>query len=266
VSAPAELKEFDLCGPLPRGVTLLEASAGTGKTFAIAALVARLVAEGVPPEQLLVVTFTRMATGELRERVRERLVTAELGLARALAGVAPPADDHVLGLLATGPDAELEERRRRLADALAGFDAATIATTHGFCRHVLAGLGVTGDVEHEVTFVEDLSDLVEEVVDDLYVRRFHPVAAPPFDRAEALRIGRAAIDNPHARLEPVDRRPEDNEQTWAMRRRLAEAVRKEVDARKRRAGVMTYDDLLTRLCDTLVDAQYGTAACARLRE
>ena len=266
MSGPAELKEFDLCGPLPRGVTLLEASAGTGKTFAIAALVARLIAEGVPPERLLVVTFTRMATGELRERVRERLVTAELGLARALAGVAPPADDRVLGLLATGPDAEIEERRRRLANAVADFDAATIATTHGFCRHVLAGLGVTGDVEHEVTFVEDLSDLVEEVVDDLYVRRFHPVAAPPFDRAEALRIGRAAIDNPHARLEPVDRRPEDKDELWAMRRRLAEAVRKEVDERKRRAGVMTYDDLLTRLCDTLADAEYGTAACARLRE
>ena len=77
-------------------------------------------------------------------------------------------------------------RRRRLADAVSGFDAATIATTHGFCQHVLAGLGVAGDVERDVTFVEDLSDLVEEVVDDLYVRRFHRVARPPFDRAEAL--------------------------------------------------------------------------------
>src|SRR6266542_3353348 len=101
------MREFDLCGPLPHGVTLLEASAGTGKTFAIAALVARFVAEGVPPAQLLVVTFTRMATGELRERVRDRLVTAEFGLTRALAGVAPPADDPVLELLADGPDAEV---------------------------------------------------------------------------------------------------------------------------------------------------------------
>ena len=71
------------------GVTVLEASAGTGKTFTIAALAARYVAEGTPLEQLLLVTFTRMATGELRERVRERLVSAEQGLDRALAG-APP--------------------------------------------------------------------------------------------------------------------------------------------------------------------------------
>src|SRR5439155_3329517 len=110
------IQEFDLCGPLPRGVTLLEASAGTGKTFAIAALVARFVAAGVPPAQLLVVTFTRMATGELRERVRERLVTAEAGLTRALAGVAPPADDRVLELLARGTPSEVAARRRRLAN------------------------------------------------------------------------------------------------------------------------------------------------------
>ena len=266
MSLTTGMMEFDLAGPLPRGVTLLEASAGTGKTFTIAALVARLVAEGVPPEQLLVVTFTRMATGELRERVRDRLVTAELGLARALAGVAPPADDRVLQLLADGPLAEVEARRRRLADAVSGFDAATIATTHGFCRHVLAGLGVAGDVERDVTFVEDLSDLVEEVVDDLYVRRFHQVAWPPVDRAEALRIGRAAVGNPLARVEPVERRAEDEAQTWAMRRRLAEAVRVEIESRKRRSGVMTYDDLLTRLRNTLADEANGAAACAKLRE
>ncbi len=67
---------FDVCGPLPSGVTMLEASAGTGKTFTIAALAARFVAEGLPFEQMLLVTFGRVATGELRDRVRERLVSA----------------------------------------------------------------------------------------------------------------------------------------------------------------------------------------------
>jgi superfamily I DNA/RNA helicase len=54
---------FELCGPLPEGVTVLEASAGTGKTFALAALAARYVADGLPLERLLLVSFTRMATG-----------------------------------------------------------------------------------------------------------------------------------------------------------------------------------------------------------
>src|SRR2546421_12905494 len=93
--------EFDVCGALPEGVTVLEASAGTGKTYTIAALAARYVADGIPLERLLLVTFTRMATGELRERVRERLVTVERGLAHALAGV-PYGNDPGGGLRAPG--------------------------------------------------------------------------------------------------------------------------------------------------------------------
>ena len=99
-SLASDIRPFDVCGPLPTGITVLEASAGTGKTFTIAALAARYVAEGTPLEQLLLVTFTRMATGELRERVRERLVSAEQGLDRALAGAPPP--DEVVALLAKG--------------------------------------------------------------------------------------------------------------------------------------------------------------------
>ena len=66
---------FDVCAELPSGTTVLEASAGTGKTYTIAALTARAIAEGVAElNQLLLVTFGRMATNELRLRVRERLV------------------------------------------------------------------------------------------------------------------------------------------------------------------------------------------------
>ena len=72
-------------------MTLLEASAGTGKTFTIAALATRYVAEGaLPIDRLLVITFTRMATGELRERVRERLVRAAEGLVDVLDGAGGP--------------------------------------------------------------------------------------------------------------------------------------------------------------------------------
>ena len=252
---------FDVRGALPTGVTVLEASAGTGKTYTIAALAARYVADGVPLDQLLLVTFTRMATGELRDRVRERLVSAEQGLTRALAG-APPDRDEVVRLLAEGPSQEVELRRRRLAHALADFDSATIATTHGFCQEVLGGLGVAGDVEPGVTFVEDIGDLVEEVVDDLYLRRFHWVEGrPDFDRAQALRIGRVAVDNPATPIEP---RAAGSGTVAGMRRGLAEAVRAELDVRKRRLAVMTYDDLLTRLEKILTDPG-GEVAVRRLR-
>ena len=52
-------REFDPCGELPTGVTVLEASAGTGKTYTIASLAARYIGEGIPIDQLLLVTFTR---------------------------------------------------------------------------------------------------------------------------------------------------------------------------------------------------------------
>ena len=145
-----------------------------------------------------------MATGELRERVRERLVSAEQALDRALAGDA--ADRR--GRRA----ARRRARRTRSSSgasasprALADFDAATIATTHGFCQEVLGGLGVAGDVEPDATFVEDVGDLLDDVVDDLYVRRFHGGDVPQFDRAQAMRIARVAVDNPAARVEPERR-------------------------------------------------------------
>ena len=162
-------------------MTVLEASAGTGKTFTIAALAARYVAEGIPLEQILMVTFTRMATGELRERVRERLVSAEQGLERALAG-APPRGRRGRAAARDRRRPWSRLRRERLAAALADFDSATIATTHGFCQEVLGGLGVLGDIESDTTFVEDISDLRDEVVDDLYLRRFHRRGVPEFSR------------------------------------------------------------------------------------
>jgi exodeoxyribonuclease V beta subunit len=247
---------FDVCGPLPTGVTVLEASAGTGKTYTIAALAARYVAEGTPLDQLLLVTFTRMATGELRERVRERLVDAERALSRATR----PGDDAVFRLLARGTPAEVERRRERLARALADFDAATIATTHGFCQEVLGGLGVAGDVERDAVFVEDVTDLVDEVVDDLYVRRFFSGGSPPFTRAEARRIADVAVANPSADIEPAD-----GGGTPAMRRRLAVAVREELERRKHLSGVMTYDDQLTRLHAALAGPG-GEEVARRLRE
>ncbi len=105
---------FDPERPLRPGVTVLEASAGTGKTYQISTLVARLVAEaGLPIDKILVVTFTRAATDELVDRVRGRLVEC----------LAAAHDDP--------------QAAGRLRTALQDFDQATISTIHGFCQRVL---------------------------------------------------------------------------------------------------------------------------------
>jgi exodeoxyribonuclease V beta subunit len=253
---------FDLCGPLPTGTTVLEASAGTGKTFAIAALATRYVAEGVTElSGLMMVTFGRAATQELRERVRERFVSAERALRDPGAARADSADEVVRRLAATD-DAEVERRRHRLARALAGFDGAMIATTHGFCQQVLLGLGILGDSEPGVTFVENITDLVTEVVDDLYLAKYaRPDAGvPAMSPRVAHQVVRAAVDKPQTVLAPADA---ERATAAGQRVALAGAARTEVVRRKRLGRLVDYDDQIGLLRDAL---ERLPAAGARIRE
>ena len=257
--------DFDICGPLPSGTTVLEASAGTGKTFTIAALATRYVAEGKAElRELMLVTFGRMATQELRERVRERLVSAERGLADPRLARASDHDDDLLRLLADAPDDEVEQRRARLTRALADFDAATLTTTHGFCLQMLRGLGVAGDFEPDATFVESIDDLVEEVAGDLWLRKFgRPDSPEPeLPYATALDTVRRAVEDHQAELAPTNADPDS---TAGQRVGIALAARKEVERRKRQRRLIDFDDLLTRLLTALEDPDTGEAAQERVR-
>ncbi|RZS86861.1 exodeoxyribonuclease V beta subunit [Motilibacter rhizosphaerae] len=251
---------FDLAGPLPAGTTVLEASAGTGKTFTIAALVLRYLLEaGTPMEELLVVSFSRDASRELRERVRERLVTARDGFA---SGRAHERDEVLQRLLDTDEE-ERRERLRRLDVALASFDAATVTTTHGFCQQVLATLGTGADHDPAAVLLENPRDLLAEVADDLYLRKWGLPGAPPPDmsRKEFLDLASAVAQDPATRLVPGPDAPEPAGQ----RSRIATAVRGEFEARKRRLRLLDYDDMLQRLARTLTDTTSAPAAKARLR-
>ncbi|MBC2961760.1 UvrD-helicase domain-containing protein [Nocardioides deserti] len=255
-------KAFDIRDPLPTGTTLLEASAGTGKTWTIGALVTRYVAEGVCSlERMLVVTFGRAASQELRERVRAQLVEAE----RALADdptLAPQEPSALIALLLDCDEAERALRHRRVSEALAGFDGATIATTHQFCSMVLGSLGVAGDTDARARLVDDLDELLAEVVDDLYLRAFAFAGTEPtFSRAEAMGIARKAVDDPQARLEPA---AQDRSTPAGRRVAFAHAVRAEMERRKRRLGVLSYDDLLAQLAGALEHP--AAPARARMRQ
>jgi exodeoxyribonuclease V beta subunit len=255
---------FDICGSLPGpGVTVLEASAGTGKTFAITALITRFVAEGVPLDAILAVTFTRMATGELRDRVRRQLVTADDLLRRHLAaGESVPDDEPIVAHLSKGARPDVEARQAHLADAVAAFDAATIATTHGFCRLVLDGLGSAGDVPAGATLLEDPADLIDEVVDDLYLRwALRHGWTPAFKREDARLAVSEAVRNPGVALAPE---PGDN--PAGLLRRLVETAAGEVARRLQDDNLLTYDQVLARLAGTLEHPQRGPVAGDRLRQ
>ncbi len=142
-----------------------------------------------------------------------------------------------------------DARKQRLRDALAGFDAATIATTHQFCQLVLKSLGAAGDTDAGVTLLEDLNDLVTEIVDDLYLAHFGRDRDDPLlSYREGLRIARAVVANPSTQLRPRDPEPGSRAAVCVD---FAKDVLAELERRKRRRGVLGYDDLLIRLAAAL---------------
>ncbi|WP_174817115.1 UvrD-helicase domain-containing protein [Nocardia brasiliensis] len=248
---------FEPYGPLPTGTTVLEASAGTGKTHAIVGLAVRYVAEaGIDISELLLVTFSRAATQELRERTRDRFVLVAAGLADPELARAH-ADDLIRQLAQADPD-EVRRRRARLLAALSDFDAGTIATTHSFCQRMLDELGLAGEHDPGARLVESVDELVATVADDLYLHRYAR-GEPPFTVKEAHILALAAVRDRHAVLVPA------GASASGERVAFATAVRAETERRKRLAGLRDFDDLLVLLHDVLADPEHGPRACRRIR-
>ncbi len=168
--------------PLGRGgTTFIEASAGTGKTHALTTLVARLVVEeGQQLDRILVVTFTRAATAELRDRIRRTLGAALDTLKVRAAGAdlrSRESDPQAVELLArweraggVGP----AEAARRLEAAMHDIDRAGVYTIHGFCQRVLADLAFECGFPFgfEVSGGDDA--MVAGAVRDFWRRRLYP--------------------------------------------------------------------------------------------
>ena len=189
------MKPFALDQALPRGVALLEASAGTGKTYSIAGLTLRLIAEeGIPVDQLLIVTFTRAATAELADRIHRRLLAGARDLREHLAGAPVNADDPVMRALCTGVDVgELRERLRRLELAIASFDEAAISTIHSFCQRSLQRAAFESSTDFDADMEAELGPLLEECVDDFMASEMIDL---PLDFYSILRKGQQ-VDREH---------------------------------------------------------------------
>ncbi|MCE4071574.1 MULTISPECIES: exodeoxyribonuclease V subunit beta [Pseudomonas] len=163
------------------GSRLIEASAGTGKTFTIALLYVRLVLDhggeqaafGRPlsPPEILVVTFTEAATQELRERIRARLGEA----ARCFA---EPEQKHD-GLLVKLRDSYVPERwpgcARLLRLAAEWMDEAAVSTIHSWCYRMLREHAFDSGSLFTQDLAADQSELLAEAVRDYWRRNFYPL-------------------------------------------------------------------------------------------
>jgi exodeoxyribonuclease V beta subunit len=190
------------------GLRLVEASAGTGKTFSLAGLYLRLLVEKpLDVRDILVVTFTRAATQELRDRIRTRIArAARLAGDRSLATAS---DEDRIALRILDAAAEpAEGLARRLRDAAVRMDEATITTIHGFCQQALAEHAFDSAVAFDRGDPADDRSLLAECAADYWRREVigrSPEAARAFmdhwqtpgDLARELGW---VLDTPHLRL------------------------------------------------------------------
>lgn len=147
------------------GLNLIEASAGTGKTWTIAALYILLLLEKeLRPEQILVVTYTKAATAELRERIRRRISTT---LDLYSSGRAPTDDDLEQLLMTTRPQNSLRATKL-LTRALYSFDDAAIFTIHGFCQRALLENTFESGSLFGSDMISDQRAIVKQVCDDFW--------------------------------------------------------------------------------------------------
>jgi exodeoxyribonuclease V beta subunit len=159
------------------GTRLIEASAGTGKTWNLCGLHLRLLLErGLTVQQILVVTFTNAATAELRERVRSRIALT-LAFLRTGEGGDPFVDRLVATLRGAGlPDTDMIAR---LDLALQSFDEAAIFTIHGFCQRALADTPFSAQLPLALEAVQDDSEFVAEAANDFWRRRVAGASLAP---------------------------------------------------------------------------------------
>ncbi|UYM16488.1 exodeoxyribonuclease V subunit beta [Endozoicomonas euniceicola] len=175
---PVDLNAFHF--PL-HGNRLIEASAGTGKTYTIANLYLRLVLghgdghsahpEPLSADRILVVTFTDAATAELRDRIRARLHDARMDFIAGQSG-----DKFIQDLIN-----DLDRREERIALLLAAerqMDEAAVFTIHGFCQRMLKQHAFESGTLFTSELITDETSLLQQTAADFWRRHFYPVDKP----------------------------------------------------------------------------------------
>lgn len=200
------MSEVTLLNPLNfalHGSRLIEASAGTGKTYTLAALYLRLVlghgddssrfTQPLLPPQILVVTFTRAATAELRDRIRARLVQAANAFRLGASD-----DDYLAALLTSYPPAQHAACASRLSIAAEWMDEAAIFTIHSWCQRMLAEHAFDSGMRFGETLSDDNQTLLHTLACDYWRRFLYPLEQPALLKA----LGNVA-SSPEALLSDV---------------------------------------------------------------
>ncbi|HXD35987.1 MAG TPA: UvrD-helicase domain-containing protein, partial [Rhodanobacter sp.] len=172
------------------GRTLIEASAGTGKTWNIGLIYLRLLLEReLPVEQILVTTFTDAAAQELRERLRRRLVEAERLLESPIidAASSDPLESWI-ATLCPDPDS-IRHTLRRIQLARADLDRAPVSTIHALCQRIQRDYPLESGAAFANDKLFDEQQLQRECVEDFWRRRYLTGEVEPREAELLLKDG-----------------------------------------------------------------------------
>lgn len=215
-----QINNIDILNCQLGGTHLIEANAGTGKTYTITALMVRLLIEKpVTVEQILVVTFTKAAVADLKTKIYERLIE----MRSALDGVEPQTDFIREYLKKDLP----EDAKQRIDAAIRDFDMNGISTIHGFCQKMLTENSFGGNIAFGTKLAGDASALLKRPVQDYWRKRMYSMKA---DFAELLTgetpesiisFIKNMMDNPSMR---IVNRPDISEDDFeTVRKKIADA-------------------------------------------
>ena len=174
-------------------VNLIEASAGTGKTYTIGSIYLRLLLQAgenrfsrpLNVEEILVVTFTEMATEDLKRKIRERLTAAISVFSEYYEkqdkAIFTGEHQFLAELLPYLEDIPTALRRLKLAEQ--NLDLASIYTIHGFCRRMLMQHAFNSGVHFNLKLLKDQSDLLKQFANEFWREHFY---SQPFEIANFI--------------------------------------------------------------------------------
>ncbi len=190
---------------IDKGVSLIEASAGTGKTYTLCRIVLRLILEkNISIDRILAITFTQAATEELKGRIRSLLrdCLSQIDSNRL--------EEPILASLIENEAIDDRTARERLQQSLELFDEATISTIHGFCKRCLDLTSLDSGLSFDASLEPIESELVERLQQEylrIHIIEKSPLLAALFEHSKGSKkrfdlVARECAAHPYATLEP----------------------------------------------------------------
>ena len=250
--------------PIEHGRYLIEASAGTGKTYTITHLILRLILRGVPVRKILVTTFSNAAADELKARIL-KLLNEELG------NLIPVQDFDPQAMTTADPDqpdlfnaAQLSETMKSrilLQLAVSSIDEMTVSTIHGFCQKMLQEFALKSGKGFETELVPDEDEYVDRLTRAFCRDRFYDIGFPDAVTYKKIRDAASFAKEP-ADLDSVEGEKLNEQQ--ALCRDVYRYVGKKLQAEKEKDGVMSFNDMI-RYLDAALQADDSLAKLIRAR-